>query len=57
MQLEIIVFAWESDGKYFFFEKLNSEQLMNHKVKILDNFFYSLSMKDVAGPESVQLRF
>lgn len=32
-------------------------RLMNCKVKILGKSFYSPSLKDVAGLESVQLRF
>ena len=55
MQLEII--AWESDGKYFFFQKLNSGQLMNRKVKVPGKSFHSAGMKDVDGLESVQLGF
>ena len=56
MQLEIIVFAWESNGKYFF-QKLNSGQLMNRKVKVPGKSFHSAGMKDVDGLESVQLGF
>ena len=39
------------------FQKLNSEHLMNRKVKILGKRFYSPNLEDVAGLESVQLRF
>ena len=40
-----------------FFQKLNAGQFMNRKVNILGKRFYSPSLKDVAGLESVQLRF
>ncbi len=39
------------------FTKSNSGQLMNCKVKIFSKSFYSPSLKDVVGLESVQLRF
>ena len=43
---------------HIFFQKLDSRQLMNRKVKILGKSFYSPSLKDV-GLESFhdQLRF
>ncbi len=41
----------------YLLQKLNSGQLMNCKVKILGKRFYSPSLKDVDGLESVQLRF
>ena len=40
-----------------FFSKLNSGQLINRRVNILAKSFYSPSLKNVAGLESVQLRF
>ncbi len=55
-RVEITVFVRESDGKYLL-QKLSSGQLMNCKVKILSKSFFSSSLKDVAGLESIQLRF
>ena len=55
-RLEITVFVLESDC-IFFFQKLNSGQHMNRKVNILVKRFYSTSLKNEAGLESVQLGF
>ncbi len=51
--MEITVFVWESDGNYLL-QKLNTEQIVDCKVKILGKSFYLPSVKNVAGLESVQ---
>ena len=50
------MFVWESDGKKLSL-KMNSEQYMNGKVKILGKRMYSPNLRDVAVLERLQLGF
>ena len=54
--LKFTVFVWESDGIQLPL-KINSEQYMNSKVKILGKRLYLPNLRDVAVRESVQSRF
>ena len=46
--LEITVFAWKCEGKYFFESRPDSEQIMNSNGKILDKGLHWPNLTDVA---------
>ena len=56
ISLKFAVFVWECDGKKLSL-KMNSEQYMNSKVKILGKRVYSLNLRDVAELEILHSRF
>ena len=53
---KLTVFVWKSDATEFP-KKINSEQFMNSRVKIIGKRLYWPNLRDAAVLENVQLRF